>query len=688
MKIYFIVIVSLLYTSFVFSDQEITHYTIQGQIYTISNYQDYIWCGTSDGLVRINRHNFHQEVFKPSTGSTYFSIVEVGPDGTVWIVIKSSFSIPGNGIITFDGENWNYFQNKIYSFTVDSKNRIWTIREEMRNPIPNSHYVEYHQLLQMFDGYEWKTIADIRNDMNPFVCLALDEKTNTVWLGAFENNYKITVSDDSTHIEEFRNKYYYEDDVPENVGSIAIDSSSVPWFLTPDKLYTYKDETWIEDPVEYEKGGVLFIDRNDIIWISTGNGLIRYDRTDSYLYTTHDGLIHNIVHSITEDDDGNLWLATPVGWSKFDGETFDSINYSVGLRSNSIRDIFVDSSNAKWIGTSKGIDIFDGESWKYYSENDGLIPRQTSDITEAPDGTFWISQKSVISHYDGDTWITYNDVDFGTSRVEQIFVDSKNNVWTLHGKNYVSQFNGDIWEQFDFPVGQISYSHGMVCDNNDKLWIIIRDNKNIYYLYNFSDDHEWIEKTPEDVYEIYAVAKDYKNRIWLNGRIKESYKSALLYYDRGRWNFETFLPDEKKPSRPVTTVMAVDYTNKVWLGTEKSGVMVYDGESWINHTVSTGSLPDSEISDIAVDRNNTVWVGTLYEGLVSIKQDNIHVDQESTPSELLLLPNFPNPFNASTTLSFKLNKTGDVTFDIYNISGQKIRELITEILPAGIHNVV
>ena len=460
----------------------------------------------------------------------------------------------------------------------------------------------------------------------------------------------------------------------------------MPWFLTSDNLYSYEDETWIKDPVEFESASAFFIDSNDITWIGTGNGLVRYDKTNSHVYTVNDGLIYNIVHSITEDDDGNLWFATPFGWSKFDGERFDSIQYSVGLRSNAISDIFVDSNNRTWIGTSSGIDIFDGNSWEYFSENEGLVTGVSS-IAEAPDGTFWVRNKNAISHYNGDTWIIYNDADSGVSREEQILVDSKNNVWARQKYNYISQFNGDTWEQYDFPFSQTNYSHGMVIDNNDMLWLILRDNNNNYYLYNFSDNHKWIDNTPEDVYEIYAVAKDNKNRIWLNGRIKESDKSALLYFDEGKWNFETYLPDEKYPHKPVIKVMAVDYTDKVWLGSKQSGVLVYNGGSWDYHTVSTGSLLTDAINDIAVDKNNTVWIGTAYYGLVSIEQNYQNV-QESTPSDFSLISNYPNPFNASTTVSFQLDEPGNITLDIYNISGQKVRELVTEYLPAGTHTYV
>jgi hypothetical protein len=51
-----------------------------------------------------------------------------------------------------------------------------------------------------------------------------------------------------------------------------------------------------------------------------------------------------------------------------------------------------------------------------------------------------------------------------------------------------------------------------------------------------------------------------------------------------------------------------------------------------------------------------------------------------------LLPNYPNPFNPSTTLSFSLSEpTQTVSLEIYNLKGQLIKSLVSADLPAGRH---
>ncbi len=50
--------------------------------------------------------------------------------------------------------------------------------------------------------------------------------------------------------------------------------------------------------------------------------------------------------------------------------------------------------------------------------------------------------------------------------------------------------------------------------------------------------------------------------------------------------------------------------------------------------------------------------------------------------------NYPNPFNPETTISFSLAMKTDVTLDIYNLKGQKIRTLQSGILPKGNHSLI
>gem|GEM_PF-3264667 len=55
----------------------------------------------------------------------------------------------------------------------------------------------------------------------------------------------------------------------------------------------------------------------------------------------------------------------------------------------------------------------------------------------------------------------------------------------------------------------------------------------------------------------------------------------------------------------------------------------------------------------------------------------------SKPDQFYLHPNYPNPFNATTTISFDLPHSSFVVLEIYNLMGKKVRTLVADEKPAG-----
>ena len=58
-------------------------------------------------------------------------------------------------------------------------------------------------------------------------------------------------------------------------------------------------------------------------------------------------------------------------------------------------------------------------------------------------------------------------------------------------------------------------------------------------------------------------------------------------------------------------------------------------------------------------------------------------DKPGKPVNFALLPNYPNPFNPDTRISFTVPRTGDVTLEVFNLLGQRVALLQQGVLAPG-----
>ncbi|NIA31518.1 MAG: T9SS type A sorting domain-containing protein [Actinobacteria bacterium] len=61
--------------------------------------------------------------------------------------------------------------------------------------------------------------------------------------------------------------------------------------------------------------------------------------------------------------------------------------------------------------------------------------------------------------------------------------------------------------------------------------------------------------------------------------------------------------------------------------------------------------------------------------------------RDELPHDFKLSQNHPNPFNAGTTIRYRLARRRQVTLSIYNVKGQKIRLMEKAVKPAGVYQV-
>jgi len=62
-------------------------------------------------------------------------------------------------------------------------------------------------------------------------------------------------------------------------------------------------------------------------------------------------------------------------------------------------------------------------------------------------------------------------------------------------------------------------------------------------------------------------------------------------------------------------------------------------------------------------------------------------DHPELPTAFRVYGNVPNPFSAQTTIAFDLPSEQRVQMSVYNLTGQLVRTLLDEVMPAGRHSM-
>jgi len=133
-----------------------------------------------------------------------------------------------------------------------------------------------------------------------------------------------------------------------------------------------------------------------------------------------------------------------------------------------------------------------------------------------------------------------------------------------------------------------------------------------------------------------------------------------------------------------------DYLRQAADTTNWPAGFTYDPE---NDGTQLTSLGVHEHWNNAIDKQYSKELG-LGNGIdfVKLSRDNLssvdgYTDLALNAAEFTLHQNYPNPFNSSTTIQFSLSSSSEVTLTIYSLLGQTIQTLISEAMPAGVHQV-
>jgi hypothetical protein len=128
-------------------------------------------------------------------------------------------------------------------------------------------------------------------------------------------------------------------------------------------------------------------------------------------------------------------------------------------------------------------------------------------------------------------------------------------------------------------------------------------------------------------------------------------------------------------------------------------ITIYQSVPWASATPSRGTLGASESQQVKVRVNAAGLAVGRHEALVVLTGGGtapltlpltlqVRASDPTEPALAFgLVKNAPNPFNPSTTITFRLSAAGPARIDVYNAAGRRVMRLMEEQMTAGEHQV-
>lgn len=143
--------------------------------------------------------------------------------------------------------------------------------------------------------------------------------------------------------------------------------------------------------------------------------------------------------------------------------------------------------------------------------------------------------------------------------------------------------------------------------------------------------------------------------------------ASLYAYDANSYQI---IYDSSDPFTPGGTMVACDDENLFVLG----------GEWGQNSTVKVFDPNENLLNEFTVG---------LYATDIKIMPEVVSADDQQIVLPNILITNYPNPFNPSTTISFYVSQNSEfVNLEVFNIKGQKVKTLIYEEMQKGEHSII
>jgi signal transduction histidine kinase/ligand-binding sensor domain-containing protein/DNA-binding response OmpR family regulator len=247
----------------------------------------------------------------------------------------------------------------------------------------------------------------------------------------------------------------------------------------------------------------LYIDRQRNLWLATENGIDKlYLRGSNILhsrfYETASVLAGEyFVTSLSEQPNGDIWMSTGEGLFRYQKER-DAYQRFLPpqLLHNKVRDVYVDEKGMVWITTAGGLNLYNGSNKQFYSyvanveDNQVLQTNYLDCIAHSSSGDVWLGSHNLGVHKvikgSGDelTFVNFrhhagDDNSLSSDRINDIVIDANGNAWiaTRRGLNKIDVLRGVV-ERFRLGLENRNQYISKLFIEDENLWIAA--NRSIY----------------------------------------------------------------------------------------------------------------------------------------------------------------------------------------------------------------
>ena len=373
--------------------------------------------------------------------------------------------------------------------------------------------------------------------------------------------------------------------------------------------------------------GDIIQDKKGFIWVSSRNGLNRFDGSSFKIFRSKQGdstsIGSNSVFSLYEDNKEQLWIGTHKGVYVYN-PVLDRFTPFKLIRPGEVRMIRGDKAGNIWIISDYQLYRYDGRTGKVRSF---LLNDNTISIHISPQGIVWVGSSSgLIRRFNDRTgdFTVYNisalvsNSEVFTNMVMQSVSDSAlliGNMKRVLLFNYKSGTIADLSGQ----TGQKEdiHLHTIFKNSDNEYWLGSESGLFILDLKGKKMNH--ITKQKYDPYSITdniinAIFKDREGGIWISTQF-----GGVNYYSSEFNRFKKYFPQPGNSiSGNLIHEITKDQYGRLWIGTEDAGLNQLD--------LKTGNfksfLPDGKKGSIAyrnlhglVADGDKLWIGTYEHGL-------------------------------------------------------------------------